>query len=75
MNSLSTCPQTGPHIYTGKYVALSTINVQDNRACLVSSFELAYDWLYVKRKHSGAKMLGSINAKFSISAAVCRPGK
>ena len=46
MNSLSTCPQTGPRIYTGGYVALSAINVQNNRGCLASSIELAYDWLF-----------------------------
>ena len=64
MSSLSTCPQTGSRIYTGWYVALSAINVQNNRACIASSIELAYDWLFTALTHSAHKQSSAINVQW-----------
>ena len=64
MNSLSTCPQTGPLIYTGGYVALSAINVKNTRACLASSIELAYDWLFWSAQtYSAHKRSSALNVQ------------
>ena len=61
MSSVSTCPQTSPRIYTGGYVALSVINVQNNKACIASSIQLAYDWLFSALMHSAHKRSSAIN--------------
>ena len=59
MNSLSTCPQTGPHIYTGGCVALSAINVQSNRG-------KAYDWLFCyAHTHAAHERSSAINIQES----------
>ena len=64
MNSLSTCPQTGPRIYTGGYVALSAIKMQNNRACPASSIKLAYDWLFCSaHTHAAHERLSAINVQ------------
>ena len=57
MNSLSTCPQTGLRIYTGGCVALSAINVQNNRG-------KAYDWLFCyAHTHSAHEKSSAINVQ------------
>ena len=64
MNSLSTCPQTGPRIYIGGYVALNAIDEQNNRGCLASSVELAYDWLFRSaHTHSALERPSAINVQ------------